>query len=418
MPQINYSRPWLTDYQTAAFFTEKRYSLIEGSTKSGKTAPALVWLFERAALTGAVGRAYWWVAPVYTQAQIAFERFVRGIPRSMVEPHNTKMIADLPNGARVHFKSGENPDNLYGDDVYDVVIDEASRVDDPAWYAVRSTLTATGGRARIIGNVKGRNNWFYKMARVAERGHPEMHYSKITCLDAVKAGILPQKEIDDAREQLPPHIFAELYMAEAQGGEGRVYQNFSKANIREDIVDTGGTLLVGMDFNVDPMSATISVQVVDELHTFDEIVIMNGDTEQMCSEILRRYPKRQIICYPDPSGKSRRSSAVAGATDFSIIRAHGISVVAPSRAPAIVDRVNSVNALILNTNGRRRLLVHPRCKTLIAGFEDQMFKPGTKIPDKANGLDHMVDGEGYKVCGVFPLAGIVGGVEFGKVSGW
>lgn len=418
MPQIQYQRPWLTDYQLDAFFTEKRYSLIEGSSKGGKTAPALVWLFERAALHGAAGRAYWWVAPVYTQADIAYRRFINGVPRSICVPHNTKMMVDLPNGARVWFKSAENPDNLYGDDVYDTVIDEASRVDDLAWYAVRSTLTATQGKARIVGNVKGRNNWFYKMARIAERGHPEMHYAKITCLDAVRAGILPQKEIDDAREQLPPHVFAELYMAEAQGGEGRVYQFFSKANIRDDIGDNGGTLLVGMDFNVDPMSATVSVKAVDELHTFDEIVIMNGDTEQMCSEILRRYPKRQIIVYPDPSGKSRRSSAVAGVTDFSIIRSHGMSVVAPSRAPLIVDRVNCVNAMILNTAGRRRLFVHPRCKTLISGFEDQMFKPGTKIPDKANGLDHMVDAEGYKCVGEFPIPGMAGSLEFSKVAGW
>lgn len=397
---------------------QRHLYLTDNFIPTHNTAPALVWLFERAALTGAPGRAYWWVAPVYTQAQIAFERFVRGIPRSMCEPHNTKMIADLPNGARVHFKSGENPDNLYGDDVYDVVIDEASRVDDPAWYAVRSTLTATGGRARIIGNVKGRNNWFYKMARVAERGHPEMHYSKITCLDAVKAGILPQKEIDDAREQLPPHIFAELYMAEAQGGEGRVYQNFSKVNIRDDIVDTGGTLLVGADFNVAPLSACIGIKAVDELHIFDEITIMNGDTEMLCSEILRRYPKRQIVCFPDPSGKSRRTSAVAGATDFSIIRAHGISVVAPNKAPLIVDRVNNVNAMILNSVGRRRLFVHPRCRTVIAGLEDQQYKPDTKIPDKANGMDHMNDALGYLCVSEFPIPGMVGGVQFMKVSGF
>jgi hypothetical protein len=77
----------------------------------------------------------------------------------------------------VAFKSAEKPDNLYGDDVYAVVIDEASRVRQESWHAVRSTLTATRGPVRIIGNIKGRKNWFYDLARKAEAGEEGMHYA-------------------------------------------------------------------------------------------------------------------------------------------------------------------------------------------------------------------------------------------------
>jgi hypothetical protein len=34
----------------------------------------------------------------------------------------------FPNQTHIWFRSAEKPDNLYGDDVYDVVIDEANRV--------------------------------------------------------------------------------------------------------------------------------------------------------------------------------------------------------------------------------------------------------------------------------------------------
>src|SRR5207302_1736063 len=120
----------------------------------------------------------------------------------------------LANGAVLWFKSAEKPDNLYGEDVYAAVVDEASRVREEAWHAVRSTLTATRGPIRIIGNVKGRKNWAYRMARRAESGEPGMHYARITAADAVQAGVLDAAEIEDARATLPESVFRELYEAE------------------------------------------------------------------------------------------------------------------------------------------------------------------------------------------------------------
>ena len=92
-----------------------------------------------------------------------------------------------------------------------------------AWHAVRSTLTATRGPVRIIGNVKGRRNWAYALARRAEAGAPHMRYSKITAVDAVAAGVLAQAEIDDARATLPEHVFRELYLAEPSDDGGNPF---------------------------------------------------------------------------------------------------------------------------------------------------------------------------------------------------
>jgi len=114
----------------------------------------------------------------------------------------------------VWFKGADHADALFGEDVYAAVIDEATRVKEEAWHAVRSTLTATEGPIRIIGNVKGRRNWAYHLARKAQGGAPNMAYAKMTCHDAVQAGFLTTEEVDDARHQLPDAVFRELYMAE------------------------------------------------------------------------------------------------------------------------------------------------------------------------------------------------------------
>ena len=220
--QYVYKRPPLYAAQEAAIFVPERYALVEASTKSGKTVGCLVWLLERA-LEGKAGANYWWTAPVYAQARIAFERILRAIPRQIYRANKQDMMIRLINDTAIWFKSGDRPDTLYGEDVFAAVIDEATRLREDAWHAIRSTLTATRGPLRIIGNVRGRKNWAYRMARQAEMGAPDMHYAKITAYDAIKAGILDKDEVEDARRMLPEEVFNQLYLAEPSDDEGNPF---------------------------------------------------------------------------------------------------------------------------------------------------------------------------------------------------
>jgi hypothetical protein len=219
---FEYDREALYDEQFAAMFDERRYSCTEATTKSGKTSAGIIWLGEQA-LAGTAGRNYWWVAPIFSQAKIAFDRMCDAVTREIRRPNINELRIDMVNGTRIWFKSGDQPDSLYGEDVYAAVVDEASRMKEAAWHAVRSTLTATRGAVRLIGNVHGRKNWFYKMCRRAEAGDRNMGYHKITWKHAVAAGVLQLAEIEDARAQLPPNVFRELYEAEAGDDEGNPF---------------------------------------------------------------------------------------------------------------------------------------------------------------------------------------------------
>jgi hypothetical protein len=220
--QIHYQRPQLAHYQLDSIFNDSRYGIIEASTKSGKTAACLVWIIEQG-LQGESGQDFWWIAPVYGQCRIAFRRLKAGLPRESYTANESELTLTLINGARIVCKSAEKPDNLYGEDVFAAVFDEASRAREESWFALRSTLTATRGKVRIIGNVKGRKNWAFKLARKAESGEPGMSYAKITAYDAIDAGILDEDEIEDARRTLPLAIFEELYLAEPSNDEGNPF---------------------------------------------------------------------------------------------------------------------------------------------------------------------------------------------------
>ena len=240
--QLSYERPWLYDRQEDAIFCPERYSIIEASTKSGKTVGCMVWLAEQA-VHGGNNRNYWWIAPIYSQAKIAYKRLKKGLHRDTYIANDSAMTVTLRNGgAVITFKGGDNPDSLYGEDVYAAVIDEASRCKEEVWHAVRSTLTATRGAVRIIGNVKGRKNWAYQLARKAESGVPDWKFSKITAADAIIGGVLADAEVADAKRDLPEQVFRELYMAEPSDDEGNpfgvesIYECVAPMSTKEPVV--------------------------------------------------------------------------------------------------------------------------------------------------------------------------------------
>ena len=211
--------------QEAAIMSPERYAVIEASTKSGKTHACIQWLLWEAFEHGREGRNFWWIAPTYNQATIAYNRMHRTLltAPSFIKANAYEHSIFLDNGAKIRFLSAEKPDGLYGEDCYGAVLDEATRMREEAWSAIRSTLTATRGRARIIGNVKGKKNWAYRLARRAEAGEQGWHYARLTAQDAIDGNVLAEDEIEDARRTLPADVFKELYEAEPSDDAGNPF---------------------------------------------------------------------------------------------------------------------------------------------------------------------------------------------------
>lgn len=184
------------------------------------------------------------------------------------------------------------------------------------------------------------------------------------------------------------------------GGKGRVYSSFLNkpyplGNVDEGVQDTGAELLVGMDFNVNPMSAVVAVRAADECHVLASLEVPTSNTEEMADELKRRYPRRRIVVCPDPSGKARKTSAPVGQTDFTILQRAGFEVRAPSAAPLVVDRINNAQAMLLHEGERRRVRISPNARALLTALANLTYKEGTSAPDKGSGFDHITDALGY-----------------------
>ena len=218
--------PKMYEAQRAAIMDPARIVVIEAGTKCGKTVGCLLWLIAKAWNDQESGHAYWWVAPVYQQAKMAMDRAKKWLlqadpTKTIWASHDSDLWLSMPSGSKIWFRSADDPDNLFGEDVFAVVMDEATRTKDAAFHAIRSTLTATRGPIRIIGNVRGRKNWVHQLGLRADGVEIARH--KLTAWDAVDAGIIAREEVESAKRDLPDHVFRELYLAEPADDGGNPF---------------------------------------------------------------------------------------------------------------------------------------------------------------------------------------------------
>ena len=81
--KIEIKRPKLTSYQERFLYNDSRFTITEASTKVGKTFSHIWWIFEQAHDEyNKPNFNHWWVAPVYSQAKIAFNRMKAKVVRT------------------------------------------------------------------------------------------------------------------------------------------------------------------------------------------------------------------------------------------------------------------------------------------------------------------------------------------------
>nr|WP_246333254.1 phage terminase large subunit [Stenotrophomonas tumulicola] len=228
-------------------------------------------------------------------------------------------------------------------------------------------------------------------------------YGKVHASTYDNEAFLPEDYIESLFETYP----AQLVLAYIEGQfvnltSGSVYGTFSRklngtmATIAED-----EPLHVGMDFNVMNMTAIVCVIRADQPMALEELTGIR-DTPAMIDALKERFPDQRITVYPDASGGSSHTNN-ASISDLGLLRAErNFSVRVPTANPRIRARVVSVNAMLCNAKGQRRLLVNAYgCPKLTEALEKQAYDDNG-MPDKTTGFDHPPDALGYFIHSRFP----------------
>jgi len=345
----------------------------------------------------------WYVAPSYKMAKNIVWRKLKNRLQDLnwVKKHNeTELTLHLKNGSTISLKGADNYDSLRGVGLDFIVLDEFADIDPEAWYeTLRPTLSDKQGRALFIGTPKGIGNWAYEIYQNSIDNEGWRSWTFTT----EQGGNVPLAEIEAAKRDLDTRTFRQEYQATFETFAGRIYYAFDRqANILKYEGNTPEVIYVGLDFNIDPMSATVAHRTGDTLHIIDEVRLFSSNTQEMVQELKQRYPKTKIWVYPDPAGNQRKTSA-GGHTDVTILTNAGFVVKCPRVHTPVRDRINAVNSRLCDAVGIRRLFIDPKCKYTIEGLERQTYKEGTSQPDKESGYDHMNDALGYMVDYLFPV---------------
>ena len=389
----------LTKPQDDIFFNDCRFRVVVAGRRFGKTFICVYELL-RVALSGK-GKNCWYVAPTYKAAkEIAWTMLLDAIPDGYIERKNeTSLTITLRNGSIISLKGAENPDSLRGRALDFVVMDEFADMRPEAWYEVlRPSLSDRKGSALFIGTPKGRNH-FYDLWTRGVDGYESWRAFQYT---TIQGGNVESQEIEAARHDLDERTFQQEYEARFVNYSGIIYYSFSREESVKTYKGPVEELHIGMDFNVDPMSAVVCIRHGGVVHAIDEIVMYGSNTDEMVDEIRHRYGNKPITIYPDPASAQRKTSA-GSRTDLNILQNAGFRVKVRTRHPAIRDRINAVNSRLLSSEQERRLFVSPNCKNVVNSLERQTYKEGTSQPNKDDGFDHMNDALGYLIEYMFPI---------------
>jgi hypothetical protein len=176
------------------------------------------------------GKRCWWLSPTYRMANQVW----RDLKRISVRLDNaivsqTDMRIDFPGGGMIAIRSTHAPDNLRGEGLDFVVLDEAAFMSPDVWpEIVQPMLLERKGHALFLSTPYGRN-WFFDLYQFALRrnGKGWRAYN----FSSYENPHIPAEELDAIRETISERVFREEYMAEFVDDSGQVFRRVREAAV-------------------------------------------------------------------------------------------------------------------------------------------------------------------------------------------
>jgi hypothetical protein len=226
------------------------------------------------------------------------------------------------------------------------------------------------------------------------------------------ADILTPEQLKWARENLDPKDFNEQFNAMWETAGGLIFHAFDEVLNTDSQVtyDPNKILIVGSDFNVDPM-AWVICQTSDDgkkLFVLDELWRRNTNTGECLDQLSKRFQNHITGFNFFGDATSRARNTRASTSDYIQIRNHqgfpNARVFYPKANPSRANRFAACNAMFCNAEGVRRCFIHPRCTNLLRDIQTRAYKEGTNDPDDYGDVGHITDALGYVIHRMYPLS--------------
>ncbi len=392
----------------------KRFNFLPCGRQSGKTELALRKLVRYLPVRKPWDDPrYFYAGPTYQQCKkVAWNRLLALIPNDWITGvSKVELTIKTTFGSELSLYGLDKPQRFEGQIIDGGVVDENSDIK-PGTFdkSILPTLVWRDGWTDFIGVPKrfgiGAAEYRDKCDMAAAGTLPDS-----ALFSWPSAGIVPPEYLELCRKTMDTRDFDEQFNASWLTAGGGVFHAFDRAyNVRHCDYHPELAILVGMDFNVTPMSWVLCHLSGDSLDVFDEVWLCDTNTPAALQTMLSRYQghKGGWQIYGDATSQARKTSAYA--TDYQHIagnqalKAMGMTLHIGKSNPPRADRFAVTNARICDGAGQRHIFIDKKCKHLITDLGARNYKPGSREPADSGDIGHPSDALGYICHYKWPLS--------------
>ena len=207
--------------------------LLNCSRQSGKSTMAAIVALHRALYRP--GSLILCLAPSERQAKELFSKvtdFYRTLEGSTPAPSDRKLGMHLANGSRIEALPGSERTIRGFSGVDLLILDEAARVDDALYYAIRPMLAVSGGSLIMLSTPYGRRGVFFEEWTSEAREAWERYE-----VPARECPRIPPSFLDAERRSMPEWWFAQEYGCEFRETEDQLFTHEMIEGARDDALE-------------------------------------------------------------------------------------------------------------------------------------------------------------------------------------
>ncbi len=207
--------PW----QAEALRSRHRQSALNCSRQSGKSTVSALRAVHRALYHAPA--LVLLLAPALRQSQELYRK-VREVLDQLGEDvpgydQDSSLSLELVNGSRIVCLPGKEATIRGFSAVSLVIVDEAARVPDPLYTAVRPMLAVSAGQLMLLSTPWGKRGFFYEEFT---QGGPAWHRSRITAAECPR---IAPSWLAEERRSLPDRVFRQEYECSFEDTEDQVF---------------------------------------------------------------------------------------------------------------------------------------------------------------------------------------------------
>lgn len=314
----------------------------------------------------------------------------------------------------------------FGSELWVVGLDKPQRIEGIQWDGCvldeSCDLKPGTFTLNVLPTLTHRDGWCWRIGVPKRQGPSAKEYRAF--FEEAKSGRIPEaagftwpssdiltpEALAYARAHMDKKDYREQFDAVFESAGGGIFHAFDvNYNRRPVVYDSTLPIIVGSDFNVDPMAWVLGHRRDDRMEWFDEIWVRDTNTLRTLDQLYSKYSSHTggFEFYGDATGSARKTSA--SKSDYQHIRADerfiklGRTIHYPKANPPVADRFATCNAMFHSADGKRKMFVDPRCTNLLDDLAARYYKVGTNEPADTGDLGHVTDAMGYPIYRLFPI---------------